>query len=202
MPPLEKFTLCFEVEIHGDPQLDDHAGMSIFVDNKNEGIEGLGKERRQFSRIVFPPDGFPDQEARDEWAHKAAATFKAVVGSVMLDEMYLLFVDSANYHAETMGFDTNPVGRKELVKIHVKETERRVSVFMGAKGQRSKWTRAGLERAVRHALRTLPRGKRKLEHVAAALRKSHPSQGPVSGEALGAMLRRHKIPWKNLKTDS
>jgi hypothetical protein len=152
--------------------------------------------------LTFPSRGFPDAESRTEWIQKAFSLFTVYLGHALTHEAFLLFVDAGNLAAETMGFDTDPVGRNELVKIHLKQTEQRVSNFMRARGQRSKWTAAGLERAVRAALRSLPRKSRGLDEVAAALRETYPKQAPVSGPALGKMLERFGIDWMKIKTDS
>jgi hypothetical protein len=149
-----------------------------------------------------PARVFRDQAQRNEWISRTLARLQMDIAGAMMHEAMLLLIDSGNYHLDFMGVDPEPTTKNELVKIHLNETEQRVRKFLGAKGQRSQWTRAELERAVTTARRSLGKPNATLDEVAEVLRRTHPKKGPASGEALGATLRRFKINWKGIKTDS
>src|ERR671913_406154 len=142
------FSLTFEVVVQsGNPEGDP---AELVLDINPSGYKSLLP--RQTFTMQLPARGFPDVAAREEWASKTATAFRKRVPGALVHEMYLLFMDTANFYGVDLGYDTAPVGRNELVKIHLGATEQRVRAYMKAKGQRSKWTAAGLERAVRHAL--------------------------------------------------
>lgn len=152
--------------------------------------------------LTVPASVFGDKATRAEWVNKSLARLKRYLVYTMMHEAALLNGDAGNYYLDFMGIDPEPTTKKELVKIHLNETEKRVAAFMGARGQRSQWTRAELERAVSTARRSIKGPRVTLDDVAEALRRMHPHKAPASGEALGTMLRRFKIKWKGIKTDS
>lgn len=149
------------------------------------------------STYDVPPGTFDDDETRAEWETKARTFFTRRLVETMIYEASAHLADAGNFYLDEMGIDPAPVPRKELVEIHLNQTRARVSHYLGVKGQRSRWTRAELRRAVLAALSS--GGPHTLAAVARQLQRSHARKAPASGEALGVLLKRFKLSWKELK---
>lgn len=200
----ESFSIAYKLTL-GAVSTDD-GRVSLFLDfgveQEAPGVLPPPFELISHSFLTVPANIFPDDALRDEWINKSLAGFKRCITITISEELRLALGDAGNYYLDLMGIDPEPTTKKEMVRIHTNETEKRVAGIVGARGQRSKWTRAELERAVTTARRSLKKPNATLDEVAAVLRKTHAKKAPASGEALGVLLRRFKISWKGVKTDS
>lgn len=194
----ERFQIAFDcilsaTEHNGEVSLN----LNIDVAQEVPGI--IRMSRGRIAMLTAPANVFPSRAARAEWVNKSLARLKRFLTETMVHEATLLNGDAGNYYLDFLGLDPEPTSKKELVRIHTNETEKRVAAFMGAKGQRSKWTRAELERAVTTARRSLKKPHATLDEVAEVLRRTHPLKAPASGEALGTLMRRLGVDWKGIK---
>ena len=157
------------------------------------------------STYSAPAGTFAEEGTADKWEEKVRAAFARRLVETMMFEASAHLADAGNYYLDEMGLDRAPVPRKELVEMHVNETRKRVSAYLGVKGQRSHWTGPELERAVRAMLSGITNSQaRTLDNVAAALRKNdhYKKKAPASGEALGVLLKRFKLKWRDLKREA
>jgi hypothetical protein len=197
----ESFPLVFNCELSAV----EHGGEVTIVCRIEAEKEPPGALRMIGGNVmhyIVPTSIFRDRDARAEYLDSTLRRFKHHLAGWLMQEAGLLLMDTGNYYLDSMGIDPEPTTKKELVKIHLNETEKRVANYLGVKGQRAKWTTAELERAVANARRSLKKPNATLDEVADVLRRTHPQKAPASGEALGVMLRRHRIKWKGIKTDS
>jgi len=202
----ESFTLGFECEV-----ISGEGNGEAFIRLNMTEIVREGAGFREFDithQTIYsiPAKVFPNKEARQEWAGKVMDAFREKLSYTTIAEAGLLLADSSNYFLDLMGYDRTP--KKEMVEQHLVATRKRVSGFLGARGQRSPWSKAELELAMRRTLATLKKENPSLraptlDQVADVLRVmedgKYKDKAPVSGEALGALLRRFKIDWQKLK---
>ena len=171
--------------------------VGIYID-----VKTTGDKRKLLGSLTIPASAARDPAKREEWFSETADSVGRTLAWALRHEAFLHFQDAGNFFLDKIGIDPNPATRSELVELHVNETRARVSNFLKAKGTRSRWTKTELERDVTNALRAL-RGKHPtLDAVAEILRKEKKEKGPVSGAALGALLKRFGLSWRKLKSDT
>ena len=86
---------------------------------------------------------------------------------------------------------------KSLLSSEDKQAKERLGFKQ--RGQKSKWDKNELARAVIEALGTLPSEKQTYEHVCSVLKERHPDKAPKSGDALRKLIQRHGLVWEVLK---
>lgn len=189
--PMEwKFHFTFSVDMDG---VDTTIKLTLTPDEWPPG--------KYVAAIRVPTTAFKTKEEWAEYIMRVETNFRTYVHLAMAAEALQTFHDAGESAFTDMGLTPGALTPKEILGIHVNATKNRVAKIVGAKGRRSKWTRAELERDVRSAMRALKRGDRNLSNVADVLRARKPDKAPVSGEALGVLLKRFRIPWKDIKTD-
>jgi hypothetical protein len=92
-------------------------------------------------------------------------------------------------------------GRLTVHKALLHEEEKKAKARLGFKprGQKSKWNKDELARAIIEAFSTLPPEDRTYERVCTVLKEKHPDKAPKSAAALKKLLPRHGLVWKALK---
>lgn len=152
-----------------------------------------------FTKSPFNPE--PTDEQLAAWAQevfdRASAGLPVLLAAIAIEYLHgVSHLLQATEHPDDWDAE-------EVIQNHLKQIEYYLRSLLEAKrGKRSKWTGVELERAVRRALIPLPARERKLDKVAEKLREIYPDRAPVSGEALGALLKRFKLSWREIKTDS
>jgi hypothetical protein len=153
-----------------------------------------------FIKHPFRPE--PTDEQLAAWAQqvfdKASAGLPVLLAAVAIEYLEgVAHLLQATDHPDDWD-------EEEVIKDHLKQIEYYLRSLLEAtkRGKRSRWTSKELERAVRRALIGLPTRERKLDKVAEKLREIYPDRAPVSGEALGVLLKRFKLSWRKMKTDS
>jgi hypothetical protein len=89
---------------------------------------------------------------------------------------------------------------KSLLSSEDKQAKERLGFKQ--RGQKSKWNKDELARAVMEACDTLPPKDRTYERVCSVLKERHPDKAPKSAAALKKLIPRHGLVWKALKGDS
>jgi hypothetical protein len=92
-------------------------------------------------------------------------------------------------------------GRLAIHKSLQRDEELQAKARLGLKprGQKSKWNKKELARAVVEAFGTLPPKDRTYERVCLVLKERHPDRAPKNGDALRKLLPRHGLVWEALK---
>jgi hypothetical protein len=86
---------------------------------------------------------------------------------------------------------------KSLLSSEDKQAKERLGFKQ--RGQKSKWNKDELARAVIDAFRTLPPEDQTYERVCSVLKKKYPDKAPKTAAALKKLLPRHGLVWKALK---
>jgi hypothetical protein len=86
---------------------------------------------------------------------------------------------------------------KSLLSSEDKQAKERLGFKQ--RGQKSKWNKDELARAVIDAFRTLPPEDQIYERVCSVLKERHPDKAPKSGDALRKLIQRHGLVWEVLK---
>lgn len=153
-----------------------------------------------FAKSPFRPE--PTDEQLATWAQqvfdKASAGLPVLLAAVAIE-----YLEGVAHLLQATGHPDD-WDEEEVIQDHLKQIEYYLRSLLEApkRGKRSKWTSKELERTVRRALTKLPTRERTLNNVAAKLREIEPKRAPVSGEALGVLLKRFKLSWRKIKTDS
>jgi hypothetical protein len=153
-----------------------------------------------FIKSPFRPE--PTDEQLAAWAQQVFDRASAGL-PVLLSAIAIEYLQGVAHLLQATGhFDD--WDEEEVIQDHLKRIEYYLRSLLEApkRGKRSKWTARELERAVRRAVLSLPVPERKLDKVAEKLREIYPDRAPVSGEALGALLKRFKLSWRKIKTDN
>jgi hypothetical protein len=92
-------------------------------------------------------------------------------------------------------------GRLAIHKALQRDEELQAKARLGLKprGQKSKWNKKELARAVIEAFGALPPKDRTYERVCSVLKERHPDRAPKNGDALRKLLSRHGLVWEALK---
>jgi hypothetical protein len=83
--------------------------------------------------------------------------------------------------------------------LHEEEKEAKARLGLKPRGQKSKWNKNELARAIIEALGTLRPEDRTYEHVCSVLKEKYPDKAPKTIGALKKLLPRHGLVWKALK---
>jgi hypothetical protein len=197
----ENFSLKFDCKLIGAEIANGEFALQLKMERLHEPKDGIQEldlvDNWGFS---FPAKDFPDQETRAEYVLKVRHLFHLGVARAMTQEAGLHLVDAGNFYLNSLGIDS--ISKKEMVEVHLNETRRRIGgLALKTKGKPSKWTRIELERAVLRALSTIKVENPTLGHINRALKKRYPKKAPASGAALGVMLGRFKIKWREMKSN-
>ncbi len=121
---------------------------------------------------------------------------------VLLSSIVIGYLEGVAHLLEETGHPDD-YAEEEVIQDQLTQIENYLRGLLESpkRGKRSKWTRFRIERAVQRALKNMKVKDRTLDNVAAILRNKHPESAPVSGEALGALLKRFEISWRKIKTD-
>jgi hypothetical protein len=120
---------------------------------------------------------------------------------VLLDGAALHMKDMIKITLNSTGI--KPQDMQDVFNEHMNEIadELKVSLGLQRPGRPSQWGKYEFLRAVTGALRTLPPKKQTYAGVAAALRKSHPTKAPKSGDVVRKTLDRFDFDWKEIKNE-
>lgn len=171
-------------------------------DSDAHGSPMFARTDNLISTYHVPPGAISDDKTAGAWMAGAAKFFWSGLIETIMFEASAHLADAANYYLDEMGLDPAPVKRKELVEMHINETRKRVSAYLNARGNRSKWTRRELERAIRGALAALPKQRRTQAEVVKKLKDTHARKAPPSVPALKQLVARHSLDWRTLKRDA
>jgi hypothetical protein len=197
----ERFSLTFDCQLVGAEMANGEFALRLTMEQFHAPVPGIEELKHIGScGFSFPAEDFPDQEARAEYVEKVKRLFHHGVAFAMTQEAGLHLVDVGNFYLNALGIDS--ISKKEMVEVHLNETRRRIGgLALKTKGKPSKWTRIELERAVLKALSTIKVENPTLGHINRALKKRYPKKAPASGAALGVMLGRFDIKWREMKSN-
>jgi hypothetical protein len=153
------------------------------------------------SKISVPASTFKDKAQAELWASQAFRSFRARVTAAILEEAALTLGDEANWALDDLKIEQ--MDAQEVVQNHLRGTTKRLQERFNIQrpGRQSQWERLELMQAMKEALLSLPEQERTLANAVDRLKETHPEKAPDSADALGKIMKRQNIAWKDLKKD-
>jgi len=197
----ETESLPFSVTIKGEIGVR-REGDLISLIHKLEAISELRNGEMTLDGITkLPASLFTDEETVQEWTHLTADVFKANLVKHLLHQTLLQLNGALHFSLDELQIE--PIDIKDVVGAHVRNTASALKDQFGLRyrGNKSKWEKLELSRAVSQALRELKSpSRRTYANVAQILVRDYGDNAPPNGEALRKMLIRFKINWTSLIT--